>query len=103
MLKKKIGNKKDIKKLTKKEKKKIASEVKRKQINKIASKKTLKKDKKISINENKKRITKKKLINKQQEAFDVCQIIKECTIEGISKYLIKEGNKRSFPDITTRQ
>ena len=102
-VKKKIGNKKDIKKLTKKEKKKIASEVKRKQINKIASKKTLKKDKKISINENKKRITKKKLINKQQEAFDVCQIIKECTIEGISKYLIKEGNKRSFPDITTRQ
>ena len=103
-VKKKIGNKKDIKKLTKKEKKKIASEVKRKQINnKIASKKTLKKDKKISINENKKRITKKKLINKQQEAFDVCQIIKECTIEGISKYLIKEGNKRSFPDITRRQ
>ena len=102
-VKKKIGNKKDIKKLTKKEKKKIASEVKRKQINKIASKKTLKKDKKISINENKKRITKKKLINKQQESFDVCQIIKECTIEGISKYLIKEGNKRSFPDITTRQ
>ena len=103
-VKKKIDNKKDIKELTKKEKKKIASEVKRKQINnKIASKKTLKKDKKISFNENKKRITKKKLINKQKEALDVCQIIKECTIEGISKYLIKEGNKRSFPDITTRQ
>ena len=34
---------------------------------------------------------------------DICQIIKECTIEGISKYLIKEGNKKSFPDITTRQ
>ena len=45
----------------------------------------------------------KKLINKQQESLDVCQIIKECTIEGISKYLIKEGNKKSFPDITTRQ
>ena len=103
-VKKKIDNKKDIKELTKKEKKKIASEVKRKQINnKIASKKTLKKDKKISFNENKKRITKKKLINKQKEALDVCQIIKECTIEGISKYLIKEGNKRSFPDITIRQ
>ena len=103
-VKKKIDNKKDIKELTKKEKKKIASEVKRKQINnKIASKKTLKKDKKVSINDGKKKIIEKKLINKQQEAFDVCQIIKECTIEGISKYLIKEGNKKSFPDITSRQ
>ena len=103
-VKKKIDNKKDIKELTKKEKKKIASEVKRKQINnKIASKKTLKKDKKVSINDSKKKIIEKKLINKQQDALDVCQIIKECTIEGISKYLIKEGNKKSFPDITTRQ
>ena len=43
-VKKKIDNKKDIKELTKKEKKKIASEVKRKQINKkIASKKDFKK------------------------------------------------------------
>ena len=33
----------------------------------------------------------------------ISQIIKECTIEGISRYLIKEGNKRDFPDITTRQ
>ena len=102
-VKKKIDNKKDIKELTKKEKKKIASEVKRKQINnKIASKKTLKKDKKVSINDNKKKIIEKKLINKQQESLDVCQIIKECTIEEISKYLIKEGKKKSFPDITTR-
>ena len=46
---------------------------------------------------------KKKVINKETNAFDVCQIIKECTINEISKYLIKEGNKRSFPDITTRQ
>ena len=51
----------------------------------------------------KKKIIEKKLINKQQDALDVCQIIKECTIEGISKYLIKEANKKSFPDITTRQ
>ena len=87
-----------------KEKKKIISEVKKKQINnKIASKKTLKEDKKISDTENKIKIKEKKIINKQQEALDVCQIIKECTIEGISRYLIKEGNKRDFPDITTRQ
>ena len=103
-VKKKIDNKKDIKKLTKKEKKKIISEVKRKQTNKkIASKKSLKEDKKISIIENKIKITEKKIINKQQGVLDVCQIIKDCTIDEISKYLIKEGNKRSFPDITTRQ
>ena len=45
----------------------------------------------------------KRVINKEKNAFDICQIIKECTIDEISKYLIKEGNKRSFPDITTRQ
>ena len=61
-VKKKIDNKKNIKELTKKEKKKIASEVKRKQINnKIASKKTLKKDKKVSINDNKKKNNRKKI------------------------------------------
>ena len=103
-VKKKIDKKKDIKELTKKEKKKIISDVKRKKINnKIALKKTLKEGKKISITENKIKITEKKIISEQQEALDVCQIIKECTIEGISKYLIKEGNKRNFPDITTRQ
>ena len=102
-IKKKIDNKKDIKELTKKEKKKIASEVKRKKINnKIASRRSLKKDKKIYVKENKKKIIENKLINKQQKALDVCQIIKECTIEEISKYLIKEGKKKSFPDITTR-
>ena len=103
-VKKKIDKKKDIKELTKKEKKKIISDVKRKKINnKIALKKTLKEGKKISITENKIKITEKKIISEQQEALDVCQIIKECTIEGISKYLIKERNKRNFPDITTRQ
>ena len=104
IVKKKIDNKKVIKELTEKEKKRIISDVKRKQINnKIASKKTLKEGKKISITENKIKITEKKIINEQQEALDVCQIIKECTIEEISKYLIKEGNKKNFPEITTRQ
>ena len=34
---------------------------------------------------------------------NICLIIKECTIEEISKYLIEDGKKKSFPDITTRQ
>ena len=101
---KKLDTEKDVKELTKNEKKKIISIVKEKQINKkIASKKTLKENKKISMNKNKKNMIEKKIINKEKEKFDICQIIKKCTIDEISKYLIKEGNKRSFPDITTRQ
>ncbi len=34
---------------------------------------------------------------------DVCKIIKKCNIEEISKYLIKIGKKKSFPDISVRQ
>ena len=80
-------------------KKKIISKIKKKQTNKkIASKKSIKKNKKISINKNK-----KKVIDKTKKSFDICKIIDECTIDEISKYLIKEGNKRGFPDITTRQ
>ena len=101
---KKIEAKKDIKELSRKEKKKIISKVKQKQANKkIASKKTLKENKKISFNENRKNTIEKKTINKQKEVIDICQIIKECTIDEISKYLIQEGNKRDFPDITIRQ
>ena len=85
-------------------KKKIKSIVKEKQINKrTASKKTLKENKKISFNENRKNTIEKKTINKQKEVIDICQILKECTIDEISKYLIQEGNKRDFPDITIRQ
>ena len=103
-VKKKIDTKKNIKELSSKEKKKIISKVKQKQANKkIASKKTLKENKKISFNENRKNTIEKKTINKQKEVIDICQILKECTIDEISKYLIQEGNKRDFPDITIRQ
>ena len=52
---------------------------------------------------NKKDMIKIRIINEETKVFDICQIIKECTIDEISKYLIKEGNNKSFPDITTRQ
>ena len=103
-VKKKLNTEKDVKELTINEKKKIKSIIKEKQLNKkIASKKTLKENKKISINKNKKNMIEKKIINKESETFDICQIIKKCTIDEISKYLIEKGNKRDFPDITTRQ
>ena len=52
---------------------------------------------------NKKRIVLNKSNKKKKEALDICKILKECTIDEISKYLIKDGKKRSFPDITRRQ
>ena len=90
---------KKIKKLTPKEKKNIISKIKEKKIDKkMVSKKILKENKKIS---------KKNLIsNKESNTRDlknICLILKECTIDEISKYLIEEGKKKSFPDITTRQ
>jgi hypothetical protein len=43
-------------------------------------------------------------VNKQQnQVIDVCKIVKKCNINEISKYLINQGQKRKFPDITTRQ
>ena len=47
---------------------------------------------------------KKKNVNKiTNEVVDVCTIIKKCSIDSISKYLLKQGKKSKFPDITTRE
>ena len=104
-VKKIIDTEKNIKELTRDEKRKIISEVREKQINKkIVSKKTIKKNKSISVNQNKNNIiVNKKIKTQKKETLDICQIIKECTIEEISKYIIKEENKKGFPDITVRQ
>ena len=40
---------------------------------------------------------------KRKDIVDVCTIIEECSIDEISKYLLKQGKKKDFPDITTRQ
>ena len=38
-----------------------------------------------------------------QNVVDVCTIIEKCSIDEISKHLIKEGKSKNFPDITKRQ
>ena len=38
-----------------------------------------------------------------QNITDVCTILKKCSIDEISKYLLNQGKKKDFPDITTRQ
>ena len=41
-------------------------------------------------------------VSKSINTVDVCELIEKCTIEEISKYLIKMGKKKGFPDITSR-
>ena len=40
---------------------------------------------------------------KSQEIFNICLYIEnDCNIEEISKYLLKKGSDKDFPDITLR-
>ncbi len=49
-------------------------------------------------------IKSKKVVNKPSEKItDICTILEKCSIDEISKYLVKQGNKRKFPDITIRE
>ena len=42
-------------------------------------------------------------VNKRRkEVVDVCTIIEKCNIDGIAKYLLKEGKGKDFPDITSK-
>ena len=44
------------------------------------------------------------IVNKTNDKIvDICTIIEKCNIQEISKYLIKRGKKRGFPDITIRE
>ena len=111
VLSKKNTNKK-IKKLSNKEISEIKRNIKNKKNNKKIVKKTTKDNKQIYS----KKITKKnkskqnngvilqKNVNKNfKEIVDVCTILKKCSIDEISKYLLKQGKKKNFPDINTRQ
>ena len=47
--------------------------------------------------------TNKVVINTSKKITDICTILEKCSIDEISKYLVKQGKKRKFPDITTRE
>ena len=88
-VKNKVYSNTNVKKLTKKEIKEIKSKLKSKQIKKIV----------------KKNVT-KKIKNKQSNEIiieDICTIVDKCSIDEISKHLIKIGKKKDFPDITLRE
>ena len=98
--------KKEVKLLTKKEINQIKSDVKRKKKELEIFKRTNqdqipKKDKlkKLKV----KKETKFNVRKQKNNVVDICTIIEKCNIEEISKYLIKKGNQRKFPDITLRE
>jgi hypothetical protein len=45
-----------------------------------------------------------KTVNKgRSEIVDICNILKKCSIDEISRYLLEQGKDKKFPDITSRQ
>ena len=104
-----------IKALSGKERTKIKEEIKAKEKEKKIAKKILNKDntykekkikktEKIKINKSSENIIPKKNVDKKKiDVVDVCTILKKCNIEEITKYLLNQGRKKDFPDITLRQ
>ena len=40
---------------------------------------------------------------KKDEILDVCTIVENCSIDEISKYLLKQGREKGFPNISIRE
>ncbi len=99
-----------LKTLSKDEIKDIESKIKK---SKEAKNLKIKKNKdeqsklKVKLPENtikKNKISKKKIINStDNNVADICTILKKCSIDEISKYLIKQGRNKKFPDITIKE
>ena len=87
-----------LKTLSKKEIDTIKQKIKNKEKDNLVKKTRVKKDDKFTMEK-----TKKTINNSKQLKTDVCKVLKECNIDEISKYLIKLGNKKKFPDITIRE
>ena len=86
-IKKKIKENKSTKKSTKNTSKKI---------------KLSKKNQKEKPNNNVLKL--KKTVNKpNKEIVDICTILDKCSIDEISKYLIKQGKNKNYPDITIKE
>ena len=111
---KKKDTNKDLKILSNEQIKKIKSEIKTKKKNKTKKIRKAKKNKtKLKIvskdqNSQKKSNDKKIIksvgkISGNSELKDICSILDDCNIEEISKFLIKQGKNKQFPDITLRE
>ena len=70
---------------------------------KIAKKAKLKEVKKKKKPQDSVIKTNKVVNNTNKKITDICTILEKCSIDEISKYLVRQGKKRKFPDITTRE
>ena len=91
-----IEIKKNLK--NRKKKKNIAKKKPKKLFNEKNSSKNFKKNKILNDNIGNLGVNKK-----HNNVVDVCTILKNCSIDEISKYLLNEGKKKKFPDLTTKQ
>jgi len=103
-----MSNKKNIKKklkiLSEDEINKIKKDIKKKERSvKIAKKKSKSNSIKSEIKIKKNKILLDDVNKKKINAVDVCTILEKCNIDEISKYLIKHGKNKGFPDITSKQ
>ena len=108
----KADNNKRLKTLSNNEITKIKEKIKKKaNKKKYISKKDTDDNKTIistKINEKKNNSKIKELsiknVNKNKiDVADICTILEKCSIDEISKYLLKKGKNKEFPDITKRQ
>ena len=96
LINKKDKTKKKIKNLSREEVKKIKSKIKKKDSK-------IKNEKKVeSLNLKEKEIA-SIFEGRTIDVVDVCTIIEKCSIDEISKFLLKQGKKKAFPDITIRE
>ena len=103
----KNDTKKDLKVLSSEEitkiKKNIKNKNKKKKIAKIETEKIKKKPNEVKkINQVKNKMAEDNINQTGKDIIDVCSILEKCSIDEISKYLLMEGKKKSFPDITTK-
>ena len=82
----------------------IKENIKIKKIENKIAKKSVKKLKNNNITNKEKIVSVRKNMNKGfKNETDICIILEKCNINEISKYLLEQGKKKKFPDITTRQ
>ena len=104
---KKKSTKEKLKVLSSKEIRTIRKNIKRKQKNQKISRNIIKDEKKFKSEKKTNTIKNNNIsnnVNKIKKQFvDICTLIENCNIDEISKYLLNQGKKKGFPDITIRQ
>ena len=94
-----------IKELSDEDIKKKKAELKiRKKIRDNNEKKIASKNAKLGNKKDINKLRNKKNVNKSfKKINDICTLLEKCSIDEISKYLVKQGKKKDFPDITIRE